>query len=380
MALVRTESSKHVDAALRFLSSVPLFTPEEMFNILHEKGYRGQEDARKSVCLLAYRHIKRLKLIFLHNVPQDKLPPRSNCLLMGPTGCGKTFLVELLFRDILSLPTVIVDMTTFSETGYVGDDVRTILTRLLYSAQMNPVLASFGAVCLDEFDKLASTENIARFDGAGTTKDVSGLGVQKELLKLLEGSVVPVPLDYNNTIYSQRVNMSTNNIVFIACGAFSGFRGLYKHVKGKCSLGFTKNVEKIEADKIAADYTEEMAEDIELFQKYGFLPELIGRFQRIVPMKALDAKTLKSILLDNVIQKYKNEFLTEKIEFEIEDDVIEYIVNMCLKKQTGARGLEAIITRHIEEIAFKYFGKGKRGKLTLFLKNNAIEHRFVYQK
>lgn len=377
MALVRAESSKHFEVAIKFLSSLPLLTPEEMFNLLSKKGYKGQEKARKSACLLAYRHIKRLKLMYLNNVASEKLPPRTNYLFMGPTGCGKTFLVELLFREIFSLPTVIVDITSFSETGYVGDDVRTILTRLLYAARMNPVLASFGVICLDEFDKLATTQNTARFDGAGSTKDVSGLGVQKELLKLVEGSIVPVPLDFNNTVYSQRIDLNTENIVFIGCGAFSGIKGLYKSTQGSSSLGFTQKVEKSDSQRIAADYTDDMAENIELLYLYGFLPELVARFQRIVPMKALDARTLKSILVDNVISKFKNEFLTEGIELEVEEEVLDYIVEQSFKRQTGARGLESILTKHIEDVAFEYFGRNKKAKLTLKFKNGEITPHFV---
>ncbi len=375
MALVRTESSKYQENAVKFIAALPLLTPEEMFHMLEEKGYRGQEEARRTVCLMAYRHIRRLKNIYVHSIPREELPPRSNYLIMGPTGCGKTFLVELLFRDILHLPTVIVDMTTFSETGYVGDDVKTILTRLLYASGMNPVLASFGVVCLDEFDKLASTQNTARFDGAGTTKDVSGLGVQKELLKILEGSVVPVPLDYNNTVYSQRVNISTEDIVFIGCGAFSGFKSLYTRRAGN-SLGFTGEIRKVEKESIAVDYDEDLVEDIETFSTYGFLPELIGRFTRIVPMKALDKETLKSILVDNVVDRFKNEFQAERLELEVKEDVLDFIVEESLKRQTGARGLESIITKHIEKAAFTYFGKGKKGRVVLYMKNGRPEMRF----
>jgi ATP-dependent protease HslVU (ClpYQ) ATPase subunit len=137
---------------------------------------------------MAYRHVRRVKRIYLDGAKREQLLPKSNTLLVGPTGCGKTHLVELLFQQILRLPTVIIDLTTYSETGYVGQDPSTILTRLLHAADDNPLLASIGIVCLDEFDKIASGQNNAIFAGAGTTKDVTGLGVQRELLKLREVS------------------------------------------------------------------------------------------------------------------------------------------------------------------------------------------------
>ena len=154
MPLIKIDRSKYLSAALNKLKEIPSIPPSEMFKRLEELGYRGQEKARRAVCLLAYRHIRRLKMIHLYGYSRNELPPHSNFLLMGPTGCGKTFLVELLFRDILKLPTVIIDITGFSETGYVGDDVKTILTRLLYAADFNPHWAAFGIVCIDEFDKL----------------------------------------------------------------------------------------------------------------------------------------------------------------------------------------------------------------------------------
>src|SRR5690349_25151610 len=144
---------------------------------------------------MAYRHVRRIRRIYLDGAKREQLLPKTNTLRIGPTGCGKTHLVELLFREVLRLPTVIIDITTYSETGYVGQDPSTILTRLLHAADDNPLLASIGIVCLDEFDKIASGQNNAVFAGAGTTKDVTGMGVQRELRKMLQASEEDVPLD-----------------------------------------------------------------------------------------------------------------------------------------------------------------------------------------
>jgi len=376
MPLIKIDKSKYMAAALNRLKDVPVLPPQVAFDKLEELGYRGQEKARKAVCLLAYRHVRRLKMIHLYGYSRMELPPHSNFLLMGPTGCGKTFLVELLFREILKLPTVIIDITGFSETGYVGDDVKTILTRLLYVSDFNPHWAAFGVVCIDEFDKLATTRNTARFDGAGTTKDVSGLGVQRELLKLLEGSEVHVPLDFNNTCYSERISISTEDIAFICCGAFSGFKAAaISHLAG---IGFEKEIKGEGKEKIAVHLQESIVEDTENFSIYGFLPELIGRFNRIIALEPLSKDVLKDILISNVVDKYKKEFSLEGFELEVDDEVLDIIVEESLKKQTGARGLNSALSKYIEEAAFGLFGQKKKGKVCLKVEEGKIIHKVFY--
>src|SRR3954470_4012453 len=148
---------------VKFVRELPVLAPRRIFTRLEELGYRGQEEARRAVSLMAYRHIRRIRRIYLDGHKREQLLPKANFLLIGPTGCGKTHLVELLFQTILRLPTVIVDITTYSETGYVGQDRNTIITRLLHAADDNPLLASIGIICLDEFDKIASGQNNAIF-------------------------------------------------------------------------------------------------------------------------------------------------------------------------------------------------------------------------
>jgi ATP-dependent Clp protease ATP-binding subunit ClpX len=354
-----------------FVKRIPLFTPKKMFDMLSQLGYKGQEHARKCVCLMAYRHLRRLKNIYVHNIKREKLPPKSNYILMGPTGCGKTFLIELLFREILKLPTIIIDITGFTETGYVGRDPITILTSLIHQADGDIKKASIGIICLDEFDKIATTQNIARFEGAGSTKDVSGYGVQKELLKLLSSTQIEVPLEYHGAYTTRYVKMSTDDICFIACGAFSGFKSLIYADKPK--IGFAEHSRE-EFDEIAYNLEEDEAEQLQNFFNYGFLPELIGRFSRIITLQPLSRSTLKNILSDNVIKKYLTEFQQEGISLKIDTSVLDYLVDKALEKKTGARGLESELIKIIEDVAFEYFGHTK-GELCISVKGGKIVRR-----
>lgn len=357
---------------IEFYKKVPLLPPRDIFARLEKFGYRGQEQARRVVSLMAYRHVKRLKKIYVEGVQRTALPAKTNYLLMGPTGCGKTYLVELLFQHILKIPTVIIDITGFSETGYVGDDTKTILTRLLVAAGNNPVIASGGVVCLDEFDKLASSQSSARFDGQGTTKDVSGFGVQKELLRMMESAEMFVPLDFNNTIYSPKQGLFTGDIAFVACGAFSGFKITSKFRSKEARIGFGRKARAGPASSIAVEFEEGEITDIENFQAHGFLPELMARFTRIVALRPLDRDTLKQIMQDNVIDRFRREFQEEGLELAVEDSVLEHIVDSALKRQTGARGLVSLLTTRLEDCAYETFCE-RRGKVSLKMTGDKLD-------
>ncbi len=370
--------SNAAEHGLQFFLEMPLIPPRRAFHLLEIHGYRGQETARRSLSLLAYRHVKRLKRIYLDGVPREELPPKSNYLLVGPTGCGKSYLVELLFAHILKLPTVTIDMTGFSETGYIGDDTRTILTRLLLAANGNSSIASAGVVCMDEFDKLATGQNIGRFDGQGTTKDVSGFGVQRELLRMMESSTLQVPTDFNNSTYSTKQAMFTGDVAFIASGAFSGLKltslnrdGLY----GNASMGFGETTQ-VAQEQIAVEFEQDEVDDISNFQSYGFLPELMGRFNRIVPLKPLSEETLMEILSANVVERYVSEFAEEGLDLQISTDVLLHIVRQCLERQTGARGLNASLTQYLEDVAFEYFCQ-KEGRLQLLISRGEVVSKYM---
>lgn len=334
-----------------FIHSLPLIAPPDIADRLEQAGYKGQEEARRALSLMAYRHVRRLKRLHIGNEPRRVVTPKQNTLLVGPTGCGKTFLVEQLFQQILQLPTVIVDVTSFTESGYIGDDVSTILTRLVFAAEGDLLKASCGIVCLDEFDKLASSTSNARFAGEGTTKDVSGYGVQRELLKMVEGTDVMISSDYGYSAYGQRTPLSTRDLPFIACGTFSGMSEITK--AGNKSIGFR--------DKAGLETGETLPmlppvlEEIEVFQRYGFLPELMGRFARIIRFQPLPVETLRQILMDNVLPQFVREFRTEGLQLTITEAAVTHIIERSLKRGTGARGLHSGLITAVEQAAFDTF-------------------------
>lgn len=340
-----------------YIENIPTLTPRQIIEKLDALGYVGQKIPCRSMSLMAFRHVQRLRNLYLHQVPAEQLPPKSNHLLVGPTGCGKTFLVEMLFRHILALPTVLVDITTYSETGYVGQDVASIMTRLLYAADGDIARAEIGIVCLDEFDKIASGQNNAVFAGAGTTKDISGLGVQRELLKLLESTTVTVPTEFSHSSYQQHLLMSTAHVPFVACGAFSGLKMVTHLFNKEPSIGFTASQASSIPREIAVSYKQEEVDQTRHFQQYGFLPELIARFDRIIPFQALDAETLTQILRRNLLSSYQREFSLAKVDLIVDKSILEHVVKQALKRETGARGLRATLAFLLEDAAFEIYSQ-----------------------
>ncbi len=338
-----------------FIEQLPLLSPVDISNELEKLGYKGQIDQRRALSLMAYRHVRRLKRIYLDGESPDDLPPKQNVLMLGPTGCGKTFMVELLFRNILKLPTVIVDITSFTESGYIGDDARTILTRLIINADGNQHLAECGVVCLDEFDKIASSSSNARFAGQGTTKDVSGYGVQRELLGMIHGADVVVAMDYGFSAYGHRLEVSTRNIPFIACGAFSGMDELLR--ENRSNIGF-RNAAGDDLSQLTLD-------EVGAFQQFGFLPELIGRFSRIISFPKLSTETLKQILTENVLPQFSNEFKGEDLELTVSDAALDHLVRRSEKRDTGARGLQTELVAAVERAAFDTFMQKKNARVLI---------------
>jgi ATP-dependent Clp protease ATP-binding subunit ClpX len=352
------------ESLAEFVEGIPIMSPAAISDELERLGYKGQDEQRRAVALMAYRHVRRLKRVHVRGEDYRTLPPKQNVLMVGPTGCGKTFMVELLFRHILKLPTVVVDITSFTESGYVGDDVRTILTRLIAAAGDNSELAECGVVCLDEFDKLASSSSNARFAGQGTTKDVSGYGVQRELLAMLEGTVVPVPMDYGFSAYGQRVELSTRHIPFIACGAFSGLDELLK--SRRTGIGFRGGDGQEDPTNLTLD-------EVESFQKYGFLPELIGRFSRIVVFQPLPAETLRRILVENVLPQFEGEFRGEGLKLTVTEEAIQHIIVRSQRRGTGARGLNTELVAAVERAAFETFARTANAEVIIAVRDGRLD-------
>lgn len=354
------------------VASVPLLTPKQASERLTELGYRGQTYARRAVSVLAYRHVRRLRRMFLEGVQSQDLTPRENYLFLGPTGSGKTFIVELLFRDVLHVPTVTVDITQYSETGYIGEDVNMILSRLFEAAGQDLTWASCGVVCIDEFDKLASSRSNARFAGEGTTKDVSGFGVQRGLLMLLSGHEAQFPADFGYAHLGPKLTLPLANVSFIACGAFSGLKTTADALHATERIGFGKEAQKRDPEAIAVSFNEELLEETAAFAQYGFLPELVGRFSRVVVFEPLDDGTLRSILVDGVLRDYQREFAAENMELVVDDDVLGHIVGKAKKRELGARGLRASLVPYLEEAAYDHFGAGQAAKVRLMMERDRI--------
>ena len=304
---------------------------------------------------MAYRHTRRLKDHFLKNIPLDKLPPQSNVLMLGPTGCGKSHLAELLFGKILQIPVVSVDMTAFVETGYMGRYVPEILFDLLNTAQGNLYWAKMGICVLDEFDKIAGAGSNIRYGGGGTTKDVSGYGVQRGLLKLIEGGRHQVtskePWGPQSDDY-----IETDCIGFVACGAFSGIKELAM-VEQDSDFGFRPSRKDNRSGGIAYKISPNDLSSVEVFSRYGFLPELIGRFSSIVHLNPLSKKDLMTILRKNVLPKYEQEFQREGQKLSLPKKIMEEIVEKAIERRTGARGLSLLLTEYFENQAFECFGQ-----------------------
>jgi len=346
----------------RFLSSINNYTPQEMVDILDKNNYVGQLKAKKSICLLAYRHINRLQKIYLEKVPIDMLPAKENILCVGPTGCGKTHLIELIFSKIIPLPHVIIDITSYSGTGYVGQDVGQIFTRLIYAAE-DFDLAEIGIVCIDEFDKIATSKNTGVFSGQGTTKDVNGYDVQKELLKMFESSLIDVPSQLSHSEYAQKIPFNTQNVPFIACGAFSSLKKTL-NLKNKKIGFYNSNKEAL----TNPNYSRNDFNKVSIFEDYGLMPELIGRFSRILPFELLEKSTLKEILLKNTISKYEKELSLENIKLVIDEKVCDKIVDEAYEKGIGARGLKSFLLEYIEDACFEIYSKKSGNKsIIIFL-------------